>query len=377
MTPISILGVGCLEQLKQYMRPMHFRKALIVSDKVLVESGLIEQLLAILEAEGIFYVIHKDVSPNPTVQQVDFGLKLLQDNGCDFLISFGGGSPHDCAKAIGLLATNGGDIRNYEGTNKAAKPSVPLIAINTTAGTGSEVTRYCVITDEARHVKMTINDWHTTPVIAVCDAALMTGMPPGLTAATGMDALTHAIEAFTSSNATPVSDCKAIKAVELTFEHLCAAFTDGKNLKAREGMAYAEFLAGMAFNNAGLGYVHALAHQLGGLYNLPHGLCNAILLPAVMEFNLPVVADKYAVIAHAVGIDTKGLAAERSGQLAIERIRELNRDLALPLKLRELRGFKVEDIPKLAELALNDEIGLTNPRQGSQKEIEEIYRSIL
>ena len=377
LTPISILGVGCLEQIKKYVRPMHFRKALIVSDKVLVDSGLIKKLLSILDAEGIFYVIYKDVSPNPTVTQVEYGFKLWKDNGCDFLISFGGGSPHDCAKAIGLLATNGGDIRKYEGLNKSKKQSAPLIAVNTTAGTGSELTRFCVITDEDRHVKMTINDWHVTPDIAVSDAELMLGMPPSLTAATGMDALTHAIEAYTSTEATPVTDCKALKAVELVFGNLREAYREGTNMKAREGMVYAEFLAGIAFNNASLGYVHALAHQLGGLYNLPHGLCNAVLLPAVMEYNLPVVANKYADIARAAGLDTNGLAVEKNAQLAIDKIRQLNQDLNLPLRLRELRGFNANDIPKLAEQALQDSIRLTNPRQGSQKEIEEIYRSIL
>ncbi|WP_459908761.1 iron-containing alcohol dehydrogenase [Desulfotomaculum defluvii] len=369
MTPISILGIGCLEQIKNYFRSMSFRKALIVTDRGLVDSGLINKLFSVLEDEGIFYIIYKDVSPNPTVSQVESGLKLLQDNGCDFLISFGGGSPHDCAKAIALLATNGGEIRNYEGLNKLKKDSAPLIAINTTAGTGSEVTRFCVITDEEKHSKMTINDWHTTPVIAVNDAELMTGIPPGLTAATGMDALTHALEAYVSTNATPVTDCNAVKAVELVFNNLCDAYNDGSNLKAREGMVYAEFLAGMAFNNAGLGYVHALAHQLGGFYDLPHGLCNAVLLPAVMQYNLPVVIEKYAEMARVLGLD--------NAQLLIDKIRQFNKDLGIPSKLQDLRGFKVEDIPKLAENAQKDFIGFTNPRQGSQEELEGILRSVL
>jgi alcohol dehydrogenase len=377
MTPISILGIECLSQVIHYIKPMKFRKAFIVTDKTLVENRLIDELLTLLDAAEIFYVVYKDVAPNPTVKQVEFGLKLLQDNGCDFLISFGGGSPHDCAKAIALLSTNGGTIQDYEGLNKAKKAAAPLIAINTTAGTGSELTRFCVITDEEKHVKMTINDWHLTPIISVNDAALMTGMPPGLTAATGMDALTHAIEAYVSSNATPVTDCKALKAAELVFRYLPVVHKEGTNLAAREMMVYAEYLAGISFNNAGLGYVHALAHQLGGFYNLPHGLCNALLLPAVMEFNLPVVAGKYADIAGAAGVPTAGLSSEASAKLVIDQIKQLNTKLGLPAKLQDVRGFNSADIPILAEHALKDICSVTNPRQASQAEIEEIYRLLL
>lgn len=377
MTPISILGTDCIERITDYIKPMLFRKALIVSDSILVDSGLIDKLLTLLETQGIFYVVYKDVAPNPTVPQVNYGLKLLKDNGCDFLISFGGGSPHDCAKAIALLATNGGEISQYEGMNKSKKPAMPLIAINTTAGTGSQLTRFCVITDPDRHVKMTINDWHVTPVIAVSDAKLMTGMPPGLTAATGMDALTHAVEAYVSTNASPVTDCKAVKAVELIIQNLPTAYRDGSNLQAREGMVYAEYLAGIAFNNASLGYVHALAHQLGGFYNLPHGLCNAILLPAVIEFNLPAALTGYADLARAAGLDTTGLSAEAGARLFIKQVQQLNNDLGLPTKLGQLNGFDPADIAQLAENALKDVCCLTNPRQGTQEDIEAIYRSIL
>ncbi len=377
MTPISILGTECMEQIAAYIKPMLFRKALIVSDKVLVDTGLIDKLLNLLDSEGVFYIIYKDVAPNPTVAQVNYGLKLLRDNGCDFLLSFGGGSPHDCAKAIALLATNGGEIGQYEGLNKSKKPAMPLIAINTTAGTGSELTRFCVITDEERHVKMTINDWHVTPIIAVSDAALMIGMPPGLTAATGMDALTHAVEAYVSSNASPVTDCKAVKAVELIIGNLRTAYRDGTDLQSREAMVYAEYLAGIAFNNASLGYVHALAHQLGGFYNLPHGLCNAILLPAVMEFNLPAAVTRYADLACAAGLEAGGSSAEAKARTFIAHVNQLNKDLGLPAKLRELRGFKAEDIPRLAENALQDVCCLTNPRQGTPEDVEAIYRSIL
>lgn len=377
MTPISILGRECIEQVISYIKPMRFRKALIVTDKMLVENGLIDSLLSLLADSGTFYIIYKDVSPNPTVAQVELGLKLYCDNGCDFLISFGGGSPHDCAKAIALLSTNKGKIHDYEGYNKSVKPSAPLIAINTTAGTGSELTRFCVITDEERRTKMTINDWHVTPIIAVNDAALMTGLPPGLTAATGMDALTHGIEAYVSTNATPVTDCKALKAVELVLNNLLTVYKDGYNLEAREMMVYAEYLAGISFNNAGLGYVHAMAHQLGGFYNVPHGVCNALLLPAVMEFNLPIAAHKYADIARAAGIDTRDLATDASARLVISKINELNQAMGLPTKLTAVKGFNAKDIPLLAEHAIKDICCLTNPRQGAVEEIEGIFTSLI
>ncbi len=199
----------------------------------------------------------------------------LKEGKCDFVVSLGGGSPHDCAKGIALCATNGGHIRDYEGVDRSAKPQLPLVAINTTAGTASEMTRFCIITDESRHVKMAIVDRNVTPLMSVNDPALMVAMPKGLTAATGMDALTHAIEAYVSTAATPITDACAIKAIELISANLRLAVRDGADLKARENMAYAQFLAGMAFNNASLGYVHAMAHQLGGFYDLPHGVCNA------------------------------------------------------------------------------------------------------
>lgn len=377
MTPISILGIGCLEQFISYIKPMKLKKALLVSDKVLVETKLIEPLTIILKKAGIFFVIYDNVSPNPTIAQVDYGLKLYRDNGCDFLISFGGGSPHDCGKAIALLATNGGDIKNYAGLNKSAKPSAPLITINTTAGTGSEITRFCVITDEEKHIKMTITDWHLTPIIAVNDAELMVGMPPGLTAATGIDALTHAIEAYVSTNATPITDCKALKAIELIAKYLQPAVKNGTNLEAREMMIYAAYLAGIAFNNASLGYVHALAHQLGGFYNLPHGLANAIMLPAVADFNRYCVPQKYADIARAMGKDITGQSVESISQLTVFSIKEFIKALGIPQQLSQIRGFNENDIPILAGNALKDVCCLTNPRQGTQQDIEGIFRSVI
>ncbi len=373
MTPISLLGNGCLPEIIKYVAPMKFRKALIVSDKFLVDSGLIAKLTDILQRSGIFYIIYDDVSPNPTAAQVEHGLKLYRDNGCDFLISFGGGSPHDCAKAIGLLATNGGKIQDYVGLNKSGHAAAPLIAVNTTAGTGSELTRFCVISDGER--KLTITDWHLTPIIAVNDAELMLAMPPGLTAATGIDALTHAIEAYVSTNATPVTDCKALKAIELISLHLPTAVNDGQNRVAREMMVYAEYLAGIAFNNASLGYVHALAHQLGGRYKLPHGLANGMLLTYVTAFNLPAAPEKYADVALAMGLKLPDRKAESVAPLLLGALRKLLAQVNIPDGLQTLSDFSADDIPLLAANALQDVCALTNPRQGTPDDLAEILRA--
>lgn len=373
MTPISLIGVGCLAEIIRYIQPMRFRKACIVSDKFLVESKLVNRVTDLLTAAGINYIIYDNVAPNPTVAQVNYGLKLYQDNGCDFLISVGGGSPHDCAKAIALLATNGRQIKDYEGLNKLKHATAPLITVNTTAGTGSELTRFCVITDEERHVKMTITDWHLTPLLAVNDAELMVNMPPSLTAATGIDALTHAIEAYVSTQATPVTDCKALQAVSLIGKYLKTAVDQGSNLEAREMMINGEYLAGIAFNNASLGYVHALAHQLGGRYNYPHGLANALMLPAVMAFNLPAVTQKYAQIAQALGRDTSRMTVEQAAIEAVQAVRELIQSVGIKSGIQQIKGFSADDIPALAANAAKDLCAATNPRPATQAELETIY----
>jgi alcohol dehydrogenase len=377
MPPVSIMGVGCLEDIADYIKPMGFKKALVVSDKVLVEIKLIKKLTDVLDKIGVGYVIFDGAQPNPTVGNVNSGLKILNDNKCDFVVSFGGGSPHDCAKGIALVAANGGKIEDYEGVNKSVKPQMPLIAVNTTSGTASQMTRFCIITDETRHVKMAIVDWHTTPIIAVDDAELMVAMPPSLTAATGMDALTHAVEAYVSIIATPVTDCAALKAIQLISDFLRRAVKDGKDIEAREMMTYAEYLAGVAFNNASLGYVHAMAHQLGGFYDLPHGVCNAILLPAVSDYNAKVVPERFVDIAKAMGKDVAGLTPEKAAGVAIAAIRQLSADINIPAGLKDLKGFSASDIPTLTVNALKDACGFTNPKQATQEEIEGIYKAAI
>lgn len=329
-----------------------------------------------LGKNGITATIFDGVQPNPTVTNVEAGLALLKTNNCDFVISLGGGSPHDCAKGIALVATNGGSIKDYEGLDKSAKPQLPLVAINTTAGTASEMTRFCIITDEARHIKMAIVDKHTTPLLSVNDPELMLKKPASLTAATGMDALTHAVEAYVSTAANPITDACAIKAIELIQANLINAVENGQDINAREQMAYAQFLAGMAFNNASLGYVHAMAHQLGGFYDLPHGVCNALLLPHVQEYNAQVVPARLKDIAKAMGVDVSAMTDEQGANAAISAIKKLSVSVKIPENLT-LLGVKAEDIPTLADNALKDACGFTNPKQATHAEICQIFTNAL
>ncbi len=376
MPQISLMGEGSLGDAGREIASLGFKKALIVTDKDLVKIGLIGNLTDVMEENGIEYVVYDGTKPNPTVGNVDDGLRVLRNNSCDFVISFGGGSPHDCAKGIAILATNGGDIRDYEGVHKSAKPQLPLVAINTTAGTASEMTIFSIITDEERHIKMALVDKHMTPIIAVNDPALMVAMPESLTAATGMDALTHAVEAYVSVASTPVTDTCALKAVSLIAENLRAAVKNGKDMNARDKMAYAEYLAGMAFNNAGLGYVHAMAHQLGGFYDLPHGVCNAVLLPHVEEFNASVSAERLGDIAEAMGENISGLTEREAAEKALTAIRSLSEDIGIPAGLKDL-GADEKDIPLLAENALKDACGGTNPRKASHEDICGIFRNAM
>ncbi|MFA8298673.1 MAG: L-threonine dehydrogenase [Hyphomicrobiales bacterium] len=372
MPPVSVMGPGSLKDATKDIATMGFKKALIVTDKPLVEIKLVDKLTAELDESGIEYVIFDETQPNPTVSNVNNGLAMLKENNCDFVISFGGGSPHDAAKGIALLATNGGDIKDYEGLNKSSKPQLPLVCVNTTAGTASEMTIFSIITNEDTHVKMALVDKHFTPIMGVNDANLMVAMPKSLTAATGMDALTHAVEAYVSTAATPITDACALQAVTLITNNLKAAVENGEDIKARDNMAYAEFLAGMAFNNASLGYVHAMAHQLGGFYDLPHGVCNAILLPHVETYNAQVSAARLKAVASAMGVDVAAMSDDEGAKAAINAIKELSKSINIPSGLKEL-GVREEDFDTLATNALKDACGATNPIQASHADIVSIF----
>jgi alcohol dehydrogenase len=369
---VSLMGVGCAKETGAQAKALGATRMLIVTDAGMKKLGVADQIKQMIEGAGLDAIIFDGAEPNPTDKNVLDGVQAYYENNCDGIVTLGGGSSHDCGKGIGLVVAGGGSIRDYEGVNKSTRPMPPFLAINTTAGTASEMTRFCIITNTDTHVKMAIVDWRVTPNVAINDPVLMSGMPPALTAATGMDALTHAIEAYVSTIATPVTDACAIKAIELVRDYLPAAVANGKNMVARDRMAYAEFLAGMAFNNASLGYVHAMAHQLGGFYNLPHGVCNAILLPAVCDFNLIACPKRYKDIAIALGQDVSGISDLDAGAKGIQAIRQLSELLSIPAGLAQL-GVKEDDLETMAINAKKDACQLTNPRTATLNQVVEIF----
>jgi alcohol dehydrogenase len=373
---VNLLGSGTVNEVGGRVKTLSGSKVLIVTDAGLVKLGVADKVKKIIEDAGLEAVIFGGAEPNPTDKNVDAGFEVLKNENCDSIVSLGGGSSHDCAKGIGLLASNGGRIHDYEGIDKSSNPMIPLISVNTTAGTASEMTRFCIITDSSRKVKMAIVDWRVTPKVSINDPDLMVGMPPALTAATGMDALTHAIEAYVSTAATPLTDSAALMAIELVSQYLPIAVANGTNMEAREKMAYAQFLGGMAFNNASLGYVHAMAHQLGGFYNLPHGVCNAILLPHVEQFNLIGCADRLRDVAIAMGENVDGLSAFDAAQLAIDSIKKLSKSIGIPSGLKDL-NVKEEDFEIMAKNAKVDACQFTNPRTATLEQVIQIFKNAM
>ena len=357
---VNLLGRGCLAQLKDEIGTLGCKKALVVSDKFLTQNGTVEKVTKLLDEAGIGHTLYNDVKQNPTVKNVEGGLEVLKKENCDFVVSIGGGSPQDCGKAIAVLATNGGKITDYEGVNKSANKCLPIVAVATTAGTSAEVTINYVITDEERHVKMIMVDRNTLASITVNDPELMLSKPAGLTAATGMDALTHAVEAVVANGAMDVTDATALYAIKEIFTYLPTAVKEGRNLDAREQMCYACFLNGIAFSNAGLGNVHAMAHQLGGLYDLPHGVCNAMLLPVVEEENAKRAPEKFRCIAQTIGMDTEGKSDEECVDYVISKIKALSEEVGIPKTLSEL-GVTDPDFEMLAENSMKDACAGANP----------------
>ncbi len=376
LPPLSLIGPGALNDLGEELKELPYKKALFVTDKILVKIGVANKVLEVLKASGIEVVVFDNVQPNPTVENVNEGLKLLKDNSCDLILTLGGGSPQDCGKAIGILAANGGNIEDYEGIHKSKNKSLPIIAINTTAGTASEVTINYVITDVKRHIKMVMVDKNCLVSIAVNDPELMLGKPADLTAATGMDALTHAIETYVTKGAFGWSDALALEAIKLISSSLEQAVKDGSDIEARSKMAWGQFIAGQAFSNAGLGFVHSMAHQLGGMYDLPHGVANAILLPHVEKFNIPACAPKLKKVARAMGVGVLDMSDVEGANAAIEAIKKLSRSVGIPSGLREL-GVKEEDFEIMAQNALEDVCTGGNPREVTIEDTIELYRSAL
>ncbi len=373
---VTLIGIGAHKEVPEKMKSLGGKKVCLVTDKGITGAGITEQMTDLLTKGGLEVAVYDETIPNPTDKNVHDGVDFYKKNNCDSLITLGGGSSHDCGKGVGLVIANGGKIHDFEGIDKSTNPMPPYLAINTTAGTASEMTRFCIITDTSRKVKMAIVDWRVTPNMAIDDPLLMVGMPPALTAATGMDALTHAVEAYVSNIATPMTDACAIKAIELVSDYLRKAVANGQDMEARDKMCYAQYLAGMAFNNASLGHVHAMAHQLGGFYDLPHGVCNAILLPHVERWNLNARLERFVDIAKAMGEQIEVLSKREAADRALSAIEKLSSDIGIPKGLAEL-GVKEKDIPTMTANAQADACGFTNPTCFSDEDVAAIYKAAL
>lgn len=374
---ISLFGKGAIRLLPAELKKMGIRRALIVTDRFLYETGVAERVGAFLLEGDVEYAIYYQVQPNPTTHVVQECITAAGTLEVDLLVAVGGGSAIDTAKAVSIVMANGGWVEDYEGTGRSERPGLPIVAVNTTAGTGSEVTSFYIVTDPQTHAKMAMVDTNCMVWIAINDIDFMMSMPPALTAATGMDALTHGIEALLSKRATPFTDKDALWAIETIFEYLPKAVADGRDEKARTMMAYAEYAAGMAFSNAGLGMVHAMAHALGGRYNLPHGICNAVLLPYVLEYNaaLPETQKRLGTMTKALhgskGSDVPVGSAER----LIRDLRQLSSAVGIPQSLRALEPVKEEDFFLLAKLAMKDTCMADNLRKPLLEDVAAVYQN--
>lgn len=373
----SYYGAGCRSVIADEVRKRGFSKALLVTDKDLIRFGVAEKIEEVLRNAGIPYEIFSDLKANPTITNVKDGVAAFKAAGADFIIALGGGSSIDTAKAVGIVVNNPefADVRSLEGTAETKHRAVPTFAIPTTAGTAAEVTINYVITDEEARKKMVCVDPNDIPMCAIIDCELMYSMPKGLTAATGMDALTHAIESYITPGAWTMSDMFEMKAIELIARHLKNAVDNGTDTAAREGMAEAQYIAGMGFSNVGLGIVHSMAHPLGAFYDTPHGVANALLLPYVMEYNAESPArPKYLDIARAMGVDTTGMSVDEGVAAAIGAVRALSLSIGIPQRLHEI-GVKREDILALAVAAFNDVCTGGNPRPTSVEDIAALYET--
>lgn len=371
----SYFGAGARRMLADEFRGRGYVRAFVVTDKDLIRFGVAGKVTGVLDEAGIAYEIFSDLKPNPTVKNVQAGVEAFRRSGADAIVAIGGGSAMDTAKAVGIIAANPafGDVVSLEGTAPTANRSVPVFALPTTAGTAAEVTINYVITDEANTKKMVCVDPKDIPAVAIIDAELMAAMPRGLTAATGMDALTHAIEGYITKGAWTLTDMFELKAVELIARWLPAAVENGADTEAREGMAVAQYIAGMGFSNVGLGLVHGMAHPLGAFYDIPHGVANALLLPYVMQYNMESSLVKFGDVARAMGVDTAGMDTRQAAQAAVDAVRALAVRIGIPQRLSSL-GVREEELPRLAASALADVCTPGNPRDTSAEEILALYR---
>lgn len=373
----NLIGAGVVNEIGSYIKELGYRKALLVTDGFLASSPLLAKVTKPLDDAGISYVLFKDVEPNPTCKNVMDGLAVLKEDACDFIISFGGGSPQDAASCISVIATNGGKPQDYEGLHKSKEKGLPVVAINTTAGTSAEITINYVITDEDRKVKMVMVDKNSLAAISVNDPELMYDKPKALTAATGMDALTHAIESLVTPGAYPITEKLSMGAIELIRENLPKVVENGHDAESRANMVNAIFLGGMAFNNAGLGYVHSMAHQLGAVYNLPHGVCCAMLLPIVERENAKRVPEKFRLVARALGFDIAGKTDVECAEYAIAEIEHLSEVVGIPKRLTELNIKEEEfDFEYLSKNALIDACAPGNPFMPTLEETIAMYKKL-
>ena len=376
LNEISYHGKGAINSIADEVKGRGFKKAFVASDPDLVKFGVTKKVLDVLENADIEYSLFSEIKPNPTIENVQSGVQAFKDSGADCIIAIGGGSSMDTAKAIGIIIKNPefADVRSLEGVAPTKNKCVPIIAVPTTAGTAAEVTINYVITDAEKDRKMVCVDVHDIPVVAVVDPDMMSSMPKGLTAATGMDALTHAIEGYITKGAWELSDMFHLKAIEIISRSLRGAVENTD--EGREGMALGQYIAGMGFSNVGLGIVHSMAHPLGALYDTPHGVANAIILPTVMEYNAPATGDKYKYIAAAMGVkDTDKMSVEEYRKAAVDAVKQLSKDVGIPSDLKEI--VKVEDVPFLAQSAYDDACRPGNPRDTSVAEITELYMKLM
>ena len=372
----SYHGAGAIKSIADEAKGRAFKKAFVCSDPDLVKFGVTAKVLKVLDDNGFSYELYSNIKPNPTIENVQTGVEAFKNAGTDYLIAIGGGSSMDTAKAIGIIINNPefADVRSLEGVADTKNPAVPIIAVPTTAGTAAEVTINYVITDAEKNRKMVCVDPHDIPVVAVVDPDMMSSMPKGLTAATGMDALTHAIEGYITAGAWELSDMFHLKAIEIIAKSLRGAVDNTP--EGREGMALGQYIAGMGFSNVGLGIVHSMAHPLGALYDTPHGVANAIILPTGMEYNAPATGEKYRDIAKAMGVEgTEKMTQDEYRKAAIDAVKKLAADVGIPADLKDI--VKPEDIPFLAQSAYDDACRPGNPRETSVEEITKLYESLI
>lgn len=372
----SYHGAGAIKEIATEVKGRGFKKAFVCSDPDLIKFGVTKKVTDVLDNAEIDYEIYSEIKPNPTIKNVQTGVKAFKNSGADCIIAIGGGSSMDTAKAIGIIIKNPdfADVRSLEGVAPTTNKCVPIIAVPTTAGTAAEVTINYVITDTEKNRKMVCVDPKDIPVVAVVDPDMMSSMPKGLTAATGMDALTHTIEGYITAGAWELSDMFHLKAIEIISRSLRGAVENTP--EGREGMALGQYVAGMGFSNVGLGIVHSMAHPLGALYDTPHGVANAIILPTVMEYNAPATGEKYRNIAKAMGVEgVDEMTLDEARKAAVDAVKKLSHDVGIPENLKDI--VKPEDVDFLAQSAYDDACRPGNPRETSVEEIKELYLSLM